>query len=110
MATGTLYGGILEIFHLSDSSISLSDVYRLYEPSVSFSSGDLIPEKDMKYGFSAMSATDDVIYSVLIGDPDPNKLNNISVFDWNGKGLIRYKTSKSSNYLAIQAIHPSCML
>lgn len=38
MATGTLYGGILEIFHLSDSSISLSDVYRFYEPSVSFSS------------------------------------------------------------------------
>ena len=94
MATGTLYGGILEIFHLSDSSISLSDVYRFYEPSVSFSSGDLIPEKDMKYGFSAMSATDDVIYSVLIGDSDPNKLNNISVFDWNGRGLIRYKTDK----------------
>lgn len=107
MATGTLYGGILEIFHLSDSSISLSDVYRFYEPSVSFSSGDLIPKKDMKYGFSAMSATDDVIYSVLIGDSDPNKLNNISVFDWNGKGLIRYKTDKQIFKLSCYPGNPS---
>lgn len=89
MATGTLYGGILETFDLSATSISLSGVYRFYEPLVSFESGDLVPTTDMKYGFSAMCATDDAIYSVLIGDSDPNNLYNISIFDWNGKGLVR---------------------
>ena len=94
MAIGTLYGGVLETFDLSSASIAKSGVYWFYEPLVSFKEGELAPATDMKYGFSAMCATDDAIYSVLIGDSDPNNLYNISVFDWNGKGLARYKTDK----------------
>lgn len=107
MATGTLYGGILETFDLSDTSISLSGVYRFYEPLVSFDSGELVPASGMKYGFSAMSATDNLIYSVLIGDSDPNNLNNISVFDWKGKGLIRYSTDKHIFKLSCYAGNPT---
>ena len=43
----------------------------------------------------------------LIGDSDPNKLNNISVFDWNGKGLIRYKTDKQIFKLSCYPGNPS---
>lgn len=107
MATGTLYGGVLETFDLSSTSISLSGVYRFYEPLVSFKAGELVPATDMKYGFSAMCATDDVIYSILIGDSDPNNLYNISIFDWNGKGLVRYRTDKQIFKLSCYSGNPS---
>lgn len=107
MATGTLYGGVLETFDLSSTSISLSGVYRFYEPLVSFKAGELVPATDMKYGFSAMCATDDVIYSVLIGDSDVNNLYNISIFDWNGKGLARYKTDRQIFKLSCYSGTPS---
>lgn len=107
MATGTLYGGVLETFDLSSTSISLSGVYRFYEPLVSFKAGELVPATDMKYGFSAMCATDDVIYSVLIGDSDPDNLYNISIFDWNGKGLAQYKTDRQIFKLSCYSGTPS---
>lgn len=107
MATGTLYGGLMETFDLSAASISLSGVYRFYEPLVSFKAGELVPATDMKYGFSEMFATDDAIYSVLIGDSDPNNLYNISVLDWNGKGLARYKTDKRIFKLSCYSSTPS---
>lgn len=107
VATGTLYGGVLETFDLSSTSISLSGIYRFYEPLVSFEAGDLVPATDMKYGFSAMCATEDMIYSVLIGDSDPNNLYNISIFDWEGKGLARYKTDKQIFKLSCYSGAPS---
>ena len=36
----------------------------------------------------------DLIYTVLVGDEDPNKLNHISVFDWEGNAMIKYCTEQ----------------
>lgn len=94
MATGILYGGILEIFQLSDKSISLEGIHKFYEPKVSLGTGNINPDSGMKYGFSSMCATDDLIYTVLVGDEDPNKLNHISVFDWEGNAMIKYCTEQ----------------
>ena len=94
MATGILYGGILEIFDLSDNDISLEGIHKFYEPKVNLGSGSINPESGMKYGFSSMCATEDFIYTVLIGDEDPNKLNHLSVFDWSGKGVAKYHTTQ----------------
>lgn len=94
MATGILYGGILEVFELSDKGISLEGVHKFYDPKVKIGSGNIEPDSGMKYGFSSMCATEDLIYTVLIGDEDPNKLNHISVFDWEGNAMIRYCTEQ----------------
>lgn len=94
MATSTLYGGILEVFELSENDISLSGVHKFYEPKVKIGSGNIEPDSGMKYGFSSMCATEELIYTVLIGDEDPNKLNHISVFDWEGNAMIRYCTEQ----------------
>lgn len=94
MATGIFYGGILETFHLADGKISSAGIYKFYEPLVDWKSGAPKPEAGMRYGFSSMCATEDLIYTVLIGDEDPNKLNHISVFDWNGFGIAKYYTEQ----------------
>ena len=94
MATGIFYGGILETFHLADGAISSTGIYKFYEPLVNWKSGAPKPEAGMRYGFSSMCATEDLIYTVLIGDEDPNKLNHISVFDWNGLGIAKYYTEQ----------------
>lgn len=94
MATGTLYGGILEVFRLGDKEISLIGCSKFYEPKVNLGSGDIQPETGMKYGFSSICASEEQIYAVLIGDEDPNQINRISVFDWQGNGVIRYHTEQ----------------
>lgn len=91
MAVGTLFGGVLEIFQLSNS-IKLSAIRYLYPPKVNFSDGALRPTNETIYGFSSLCATDSLLYSVLIGGKDPNQFNTISVFDWNGKEVVKYQT------------------
>lgn len=94
MAVGTLYGGILEVFRLADGGISLDDSFKFYEPKVNVGTGNIEPDAGMRYGFSAMCGTEELIYSVLIGEEDPNKLNSISVFDWKGNGVFKYHTDQ----------------
>lgn len=91
MAVGTLYGAYLEIFNLS-KNIEQTTIRQFYPPIAQYESGVLKGTSGTIYGFSSLYATDNYIYSVLIGDKDINKFDNISVFDWKGKEVIRYKT------------------
>lgn len=94
MAAGTLYGGILETFALSPKNISHTGTHRFHEPDITLPSGDITPSPNMKYGFSALCADEAHIYAIWIGDTDPNRLDHISVFGWDGQGIAHYHTDK----------------
>lgn len=91
MAVGTLYGGILELFDLSQN-IELRAIRKFYPPVVQYLSGTIQNTEETVWGFSALCATDERIYSVFIGNKNPNLFNNLSVFDWDGRELIKYNT------------------
>lgn len=94
MAVGTLYGGILELYDISEK-LSLKDIRRFYPPILRYSSGAIRSTEETIWGFSTLCATSSNLYTVLIGGKDPNLLNNISVFNWNGEEQIRYETDCS---------------
>lgn len=91
MVVGTLYGGVLELFDLS-KGIELKAIRKFYPPVVQYLSGTIQSTGETVWGFSALCATDEKIYSVFIGDKNPNLFNNLSVFDWDGRELIKYNT------------------
>lgn len=91
MVVGTLYGGILEIFNLSEK-IELTKVRKFYRPEVQYQGGALRRTDETIWGFSTLCATRKHIYGVLIGDKNPNLFNNISVFDWDGDEVAKYNT------------------
>lgn len=91
MASGILYGGTLETFTLSDG-IQLTNLRKFYPSRFQYDSGTLEPTDEAVYGFASLCSTDKYVYSILIGDKDPNQLNHIAVFDWNGQEVIRYHT------------------
>ncbi len=105
MATGILFGGIMEIFDLSDeNNISLKSLHYFYEPNVRYDSGTILPNAGMRYGFSTMCATEERIYTVLIGDESTKNSNHVSVFDWDGNGIVKYHTGQSLFKLAISDV------
>ncbi len=89
MATGTFMGAILEIFAL-DRDLSKVTERDMYPPLVEFKNGSLWETPQMYFGFSDLTSTDKRIYSILIGSKNPEDLNAISVFNWNGKESIHY--------------------
>ncbi|NDV65518.1 BF3164 family lipoprotein [Bacteroides sp. 224] len=91
MAVGILNGAILEMFDLKEN-ISLTKVRKFYPPSFDEVDGRVKFGEDMVFGFAFLCSTDTYIYTILIGDKDSNKLNNISVFDWEGNEVCRYET------------------
>ena len=91
MAVGTLFGGILEFFQLSDD-INISSTRYFYSPEVNFSGGSLLPTDQTVYGFSALCATDALLYSVMIADKDPNQFNKICTVDCKGNEIAKYQT------------------
>lgn len=104
MATGILFGGIMEIFDLSDENISLKSLHYFYEPNVRYDSGTILPNAGMRFGFVTMCATEERIYTVLIGDESTKNSNHVSVFDWDGNGVVKYHTGQSLFKLAMSDI------
>lgn len=94
MAVGTLYGGVLELFDISEN-VRLKNIRKFYPPKLRNLSSAIRNTKETIWGFSTLCATNSKLYTVLIGGKDPNMLNNISVFDWNGEEQIRYETDCS---------------
>ena len=93
LATGTLYGGILETFALEGSHITPLATRYFYPPHVRFEEGTVQPiPSETVYGFSSIYAGNDQIYAVLIGEKDPNRFNKICVFDWKGQEITQYHT------------------
>lgn len=85
-AVAEIYGGILEIFQLSDS-IKLNSIHPFFEY-----------KKNELHGFVDLCATDSYIYAIKIdsnnmdGTDKNNKYNKIMVFDWEGKYIKTFQT------------------
>lgn len=106
MAVGTLFGGILELFQLSDD-IAISSTRYFYPPEVNFDAGSLLPTDKTVYGFSSLCATNDLLYSVLIADKDPNQFNKICSFDWKGNEVAKYQTDCLVFNLCVSDVEPN---
>lgn len=81
-----IYGGILEIFHLSDS-IRLQSIHPLYKC-----------ESNELHGFVDVYATDSFIYAIKIdsnlnGSNPENRYNKVMVFNWDGEYIKTYQTN-----------------
>lgn len=94
MASGIFYGGVLETFMLSDS-IQQVGLRKFYPSCIQYDSGSISATDATVYGFVSLCGTDKYIYSVFIGDKDPNRLSCVAVFDWDGREVIRYHTDCS---------------
>ena len=91
MAVGTMYGGILETFDISAEHIALRKRRMFY--SGKLDPKTLQPTLETLGGMPDVCATDDKIYTVF-GEPKTivERINSISVFDWDGNEVVQYKT------------------
>lgn len=106
MASGILFGAILETFSLIDQSIKLTDMQKFYPPKMKMMDGGVRPDADMVYGFASLCSTEDNIYAIWVGDKNPNALNSITVFDWSGTEIARYQTNHLVFMIAIDENEP----
>lgn len=100
MAAGIFYGAVLETFTLADS-VRLTSLRKFYPSHILYEGGAIKETDKTVYGFISLSGTDKRLYSVFVGDKDPNQLNHIAVFDWNGCEVIKYRTDCSVVRLCI---------
>ena len=94
MASGTLFGAVLETFDLSANELECTAIHKFYYPKVKMVGSSVRPEKDMVYGFASLSSTEDKIYSAWVGGHNPDATNNIAVFDWDGCPIVKYRTEQ----------------
>lgn len=90
MVSCILYGGVLETFDLTPNSIRPRATRHFYRPKLDEKTVQATDET--VFGFSTVCSSNDKIYTVLIGDKDLSRYNNISVFDWDGNERARYET------------------
>lgn len=90
-AVGTLYGGILEIFNIQNN-LNPVCTRRFYRPVIEVKGGDIRNTPETIFGFSEIYATNEHLYTVLIGSNDPNSPHSIAQFDWKGKEIAKYST------------------
>lgn len=93
MAVGTLFGGILEFHDVMNTGIKPRQTRMFYPPVYDFAPGAVTPTEETIFGFADLCATNDKLYAVLIGDKNPNRTNNISVFNWDGEEEATYQTN-----------------
>lgn len=89
MAAGIFYGAVLETFTLSDS-IQLASLRKFYPSHIRYEGGTINETNETVYGFISLCGSDKYLYSVFVGNKDPNQLNHIAVFDWNGREIVKY--------------------
>lgn len=106
MASGILFGAILETFRLSDKNIKLINTQRFYPPKVKEMNGGIHPDADMMYGFASLCSTEDKIYAVWVGDKNPDIPNSIAIFNWNGQEQARYQTEHLIFMIAVDEDDP----
>ena len=91
LAVGTLWGGLLETFQISDQITPVST--QCFHPiDVRIEAGAVQPTEQTVYGFTSLLAFNNRIYGIWIGDKNPNHPSAIVTFDWNGNGLSKYNT------------------
>ena len=91
LAVGTLWGGILETFQISDRITPIA-TQQFYPIDIRFEDGAVRSTEQTIYGFTSLLAFDSRIYGIWIGDKNPNLPSAVVTFDWDGNGLSKYNT------------------
>lgn len=104
IVTGTVYGGILEIFNVSDG-INLSSVHYFVEPTLILRNGNF-DNDDTILGFNDLFATPKYIYASYDGEnygdvPVTKFFNNIAVFDYKGRPIGKLRLNNTVERICV---------
>lgn len=93
MACTTFYGAVLETFTIDDS-INLIKERFFYPIILDIKNSIAYPSDETIMGFKDITTSNKYIFSILLGSKDSKAgiNSNISVFNWNGDPVIRFKT------------------
>lgn len=93
MAHGIYFGAILETFDIRDS-IRLRNISYFIEPDFPHDAvGNPTSYDDITLGFGPLCSSDEYIYAAYNGTKDYQKMNNLAVFDWDGRLQKVYRTA-----------------
>lgn len=90
--SGTLYGGILEIFSICNNVVNLDVSKYFYELLFKLNLGNIEFNEKTIFGFYHIYAMDDYFYATLFGITTPTMPpNKLYKFDWNGNLIATYE-------------------
>ncbi len=88
----TFDGAIIEIIDVDGLNLKHHTTNYLYPFEIEMRGQLLTFKDDVVKGFTAVCATDSLIFAAFIEDADYNAPTDITVWDWEGRPLRRYKT------------------
>ena len=109
MATTTLFGGVLEIFDISNG-IKRNVIRNFYPPEMKFNrSGKRVSSNETTFGFISIKATNKLIYtaSCFKNHTLSSRFDKISIFDWNGEEVAQYHSDCQIDRLYIRNDEPN---
>ena len=87
---GTTIGGVLYIYSISHSEITLEETKYFFKP-VFERKGSIFKFDNSEFGFCSLYLSDHYIYSIVFGQKNPTKLpQTICKFDYLGNPVTRY--------------------
>ncbi len=92
MFTGTSVGVIVEIFDIKDMEISNRLTKFMYPFEISSEDGWVGFKENYVKGFTSLISTDQLVFGALQESSENNAPTDITVWDWNGNPVRRYKT------------------
>ncbi len=101
-ATGNVFGGLVEFFHINDTSITATGAVDLFPTLVSKQGWVYKPDDNALVGFVSMTADDQSVYGAFYGTPmDSITAGHIAQWDWSGKPVRLFNTDKRIHQIAV---------
>ena len=101
-ATGNVFGGLVEFFHINDTSITATGAVDLFPTLVSKQGWVYKPDDNALVGFVSMTADNQSVYGTFYGTPmDSITAGHIAKWDWSGKPIKLFNTDKRIHQIAV---------
>lgn len=91
-ASGTLAGGILELFEIKGNKIIPVAANNYCIPRIEKENGHVKGEDFPVIGFTSMTSTDDRLIASYCGSRDEKEATKIGIWDWHGNPLKKIET------------------
>lgn len=91
-ATGTLAGGILEIFDISGNHIIPVKTENYCSPGIEITDSGIKGEDFPVIGFTSMTSTPDRMIASYSGSRDEKEATKIGIWDWHGNPIRKIET------------------
>lgn len=106
MFTGTSIGVIVEIFDIEGMQISNRLTKYMYPFEVSLEDGWVGYKDNYVQGFTSLLSTDELVFGALQESAENDAPTDITVWDWNGTPVRRYKTNYMIYSMAFSPDNP----